>query len=236
MTQGAASPRRFDSRRFNNGARWRCATSWSISIIKSRRGAYSPTLAGGLVPGNIDYQLTKMTLLGRRECKASGKIDQRTLPGLVGGFFSKVDICPTQFCDARMSHLFGVHYAFEDSTAEQGEFIKRTSHRLSHTAIGVLVARATRRVHAHSQVVRRMGYQRFLPLTVIAGLMGGCGGRFVADLGSTATDRSEYLAHLDVGLPHWVNCSKCAALAPPVRGKGSSHKASTAREDYLLSA
>jgi hypothetical protein len=55
--------------------------------------------------------------------------------------------------------------------------MKRTSQRLSHTAIGMLVARATRRVQAvHSQVVRRVGYQRFLPLTVIAGLMTGCGG------------------------------------------------------------
>jgi hypothetical protein len=55
--------------------------------------------------------------------------------------------------------------------------MKRTSHRLSHKAIGMLVARATRRVQAvHSQVVRRMGYQGFLPLTVIAGLMTGCGG------------------------------------------------------------
>jgi len=55
--------------------------------------------------------------------------------------------------------------------------MKRTSHQLSHTAIAMLVARATKRVRAlHSQVVRRMGYQRFLPLTVIAGLMSGCGG------------------------------------------------------------
>lgn len=55
--------------------------------------------------------------------------------------------------------------------------MKRTSHRLSHTATGMLVARATRQVQAvHSQVVRRMGYQRFLPLMAIAGLMTGCGG------------------------------------------------------------
>jgi hypothetical protein len=55
--------------------------------------------------------------------------------------------------------------------------MKRTSHRLSHPAIGVLVARAIRRAQAvHSQVVRRMGYQRFLSLTVIAALMTGCGG------------------------------------------------------------
>lgn len=55
--------------------------------------------------------------------------------------------------------------------------MKRTSQRLSQTAIGMLVARATRRVKVvHSQVVRRMGYQRFLPLTVIAGLVTGCGG------------------------------------------------------------
>ena len=54
--------------------------------------------------------------------------------------------------------------------------MKRTSHRL-RTAIGMLVARATRRVQAvHLQVVRRTGYQRFLPLTVIASLMTGCGG------------------------------------------------------------
>jgi hypothetical protein len=75
--------------------------------------------------------------------------------------------------------------------------MKRTSHRLSRAAIGMLVARATRRVQAlHSQVVRRMGYQRFLPLTVIAGLMTGCGG------GSSPTSvapipppRSEHLGH-----------------------------------------
>jgi hypothetical protein len=55
--------------------------------------------------------------------------------------------------------------------------MKRKSRRLTHTAIGLLVACATRRVQAvHSQVVRRTGHQRFLPLTVIAGLMTGCGG------------------------------------------------------------
>jgi hypothetical protein len=55
--------------------------------------------------------------------------------------------------------------------------MKRTSHRLNHTAVGMLVPRVTGRVRAvHSRVVGRMGYQRFLALTVIAGLMTGCGG------------------------------------------------------------
>jgi hypothetical protein len=56
------------------------------------------------------------------------------------------------------------------------EFMKWTSHQLTHTAIGIFVACATRRVQAAQSQVRRMGYQRFLPLTVIAGLMTGCGG------------------------------------------------------------
>ena len=55
--------------------------------------------------------------------------------------------------------------------------MKRTSHRLSHMATGMLVARATGRVQAaHSRAVHRMGYQRFLSLTAIAGLVTGCGG------------------------------------------------------------
>jgi uncharacterized protein DUF5666 len=55
--------------------------------------------------------------------------------------------------------------------------MKWTSNLLSHMAIGMFVARATGRVQAvHSRMVQRMEYQRFLPLTVIAGVMSGCGG------------------------------------------------------------
>jgi hypothetical protein len=46
----------------------------------------------------------------------------------------------------------------------------------------------------------------------------------------------QLLAGLDLASPPWVDYRQCAALAPPVRGKGSSHKARTAREDHLLSA
>jgi len=55
--------------------------------------------------------------------------------------------------------------------------MKRASRRLTHTAIGILVACATRRLQAiQLQMVRRMASQRFLPLAAIAGLVTGCGG------------------------------------------------------------